>query len=233
MKFAPHIFETIEQGNSVGLTASGTSSGYRQPWSILRILRMLLALLFFVLSSWMMSVAHGQMKADLPGAKAAAAAPKNLLAEAARSVGVKQCQPAITRLSALAINGTGAHDVLVDWDHAHPDRGPFFSLTGIEYAGASAAVSITAVPQGGGACSVAAERISIAPYSCKSIADTELKGYNATPLLPTFTVYVSPAEPGGSVSLVDSPPGCLIIRRYVQYNWTEQTNMATPAPAHK
>ncbi|WP_176992826.1 hypothetical protein [Collimonas sp. OK242] len=174
----------------------------------------------------MMSVAHGQMKADLPGAKAAA--PKNLLAEAARSVGVKQCQPAITRLSALAINGTGAHDVLVDWDRAHPDRGPFFSLTGIEYAGASAAVSITAVPQGGGACSVAAERISIAPYSCKSIADTELKGYGATPLLPTFTVYVSPDEPGGSVSLVDSPPGCLIIRRYVQYNWTEQTNMAAP-----
>jgi len=176
-----------------------------------------------------MPAAHGQMKSDLPGAKAAAAAPKNLLAEAARSVGVKQCQPAVTRLSALAINGTSAHDVLVDWDRAHPDRGPFFSLTGIEYAGASAAVSITAVPQDGGACSVAAERISIAPYSCKSIADTELKGYGATPLLPTFTVYVSPAEPGGSVSLVDSPPGCLIIRRYVQYSWTEQTKMAAPA----
>ncbi|AEK60285.1 hypothetical protein CFU_0448 [Collimonas fungivorans Ter331] len=200
--------------------STGLPSARRQPW---------LTLICTVLLTSSMPAAHGQMKSDLPGAKAAAAGPKNLLAEAARSVGVKQCQPAITRLSALAINGTSAHDVLVDWDRAHPDRGPFFSLTGIEYAGASAAVSITAVPQEGGACSVSAERISIAPYSCKSIADTELKGYSATPLLPTFTVYVSPAEPGGSVSLVDSPPGCLIIRRYVQYGWTEQTKMAAPA----
>jgi hypothetical protein len=216
MKHAPHIFETTAVSDSKSSTAS---SVYRQPW---------LALFCVILLAGPTPAAHGQMRADLPGAKAAAAAPKNLLAEAASGVGVKQCQPAVARLSALAINGTRAHDVLVDWDRAHPDRGPFFSLTGIEYAGASAAVSITAVPQDGGACSVAAERISIAPYSCKSIADTELKGYSATPLLPTFTVYVSPAEPGGSVSLVDSPPGCLIIRRYVQYNWTEQTKMAAP-----
>jgi hypothetical protein len=217
MKRATHIFETTAVSNSKELPAS---SAYREPWLAL--------LLCVILLSWLTPAAYSQMRADLPGAKAAAAAPKNLLAEAASGVGVKQCQPAITRLSALAINGTRGHDVLVDWDRAHPDRGPFFSLTGIEYAGASAAVSITAVPQDGGACSVAAERISIAPYSCKSIADTELKGYSATPLLPTFTVYVSPAEPGGSVSLVDSPPGCLIIRRYVQYNWTEQTKMAAP-----
>ncbi|AMO93390.1 hypothetical protein CFter6_0665 [Collimonas fungivorans] len=212
MMHAPPISDTSK--------STGLPSARRQPW---------LALICTILLTSSMPAARGQMKADLPGAKATAAGPKNLLAEAARSVGIKQCQPAITRLSALAINGTGAHDVLVDWDRAHPDRGPFFSLTGIEYAGASAAVSITAVPQDGGACSVSAERISIAPYSCKSIADTELKGYSATPLLPTFTVYVSPAEPGGSVSLVDSPPGCLIIRRYVQYGWTEQTKMAAPA----
>jgi hypothetical protein len=212
MTYAPDILATSRLSNSTRL-----STACWQPW---------LALLCIVL--WMTPAAHGQMRADLPGNKAAAG-PKNLLAEAARSVGVKQCQPAINRLSALAITGTGAHDVLVDWDRAHPDKGPFFSLTGIEYAGASAAVSITAVPQDGGACSVSAERISIAPYSCKSIAETELKGYSATPLLPTFTVYVSPTEPGGSVSLVDSPPGCLIIRRYVQYNWTEQTKMSVPA----
>lgn len=214
MTRAPHLFLTSDSSD---LSTAGT---VRQPW---------LAVICLLVLMLLMTTAHAQMKADLPGNKAAAAGPKNLLAEAARSVGVKQCQPAITRLSALAINGTSAHDVLVDWDRAHPDRGPFFSLTGIEYAGASAAVSITAVPQDGGTCSVSAERISIAPYSCKSIADTELKGYSATPLLPTFTVYVSPAEPGGSVSLVDSPPGCLIIRRYVQYNWTEQTKMGVPA----
>lgn len=216
MTHAPRIFPTTGSSDARSMCVSGT---VRKPW--LAVIGLLL-----LLSS---TLTNAQMKADLPGNKAAAAGPKNLLAEAARSVGIKQCQPAINRLSALAISGTGAHDVLVDWDRAHPDKGPFFSLTGIEYAGASAAVSITAVPQDGGACSVSAERISIAPYSCKSIAETELKGYSATPLLPTFTVYVSPTEPGGSVSLVDSPPGCLIIRRYVQYNWTEQTKMSVPA----
>lgn len=185
-------------------------------------------LVCFALLFLMMSLSYAQMRADLPASRVAPTTVKNLLTEAARGVGVKQCQPAIDRLSALAISGARSHDVLVDWDRARPDHGPFFSLTGIEYVGASAAVSITAVPQDGGACSVAAERISIAPYSCKSIADTELKGYSATALLPTFTVYVSPSEPGESVSLVDSPPGCLIIRRYVQYSWTEQTKMAAP-----
>ncbi|AMP08183.1 hypothetical protein CAter282_0365 [Collimonas arenae] len=217
MTRAPHFGKTIEFNETTVLPASGERRWSRWALACVALLQL------------MSPASHAQMRADLPANKAAAAGPKNLLAEAARSIGVKQCQPAITRLSALAINGTRSHDVLVDWDRAHPDRGPFFSLTGIEYAGASAAVSITAVPQDGGACSVSAERISIAPYSCKSIADTELKGYSATALLPTFTVYVSPTEPGGSVSLVDSPPGCLIIRRYVQYNWTEQTKMAVPA----
>jgi hypothetical protein len=219
MTHAPRIFPTTDVSDARNASVSGV---VRRPW--LAVIGLLLLPLLLL-----STVANAQMKADLPGNKAAAAGPKNLLVESARSVGIKQCQPAINRLSALAISGTGAHDVLVDWDRVHPDKGPFFSLTGIEYAGASAAVSITAVPQDGGACSVSAERISIAPYSCKSIAETELKGYSATPLLPTFTVYVSPTEPGGSVSLVDSPPGCLIIRRYVQYNWTEQTKMSVPA----
>jgi hypothetical protein len=210
-----------------GNTTELTETTVLPAWYACRRSRWLLV--FIVLLQLAVPASYAQMRADLPVNKAAATGPKNLLTDAAQSIGVRQCQPAITRLSALAINGTRSHDLLVDWDHAHPDRGPFFSLTGIEYAGASAAVSITAVPQEGGACSVSAERISIAPYSCKSIADTELKGYSVTSLLPTFTAYVSASEPGGSVSLVDSPPGCLIIRRYVQYNWTEQTKMATPA----
>jgi hypothetical protein len=153
----------------------------------------------------------------------------NLLAEAARELGVKQCLPAVDRLSALAVAGSRTHDVLVDWDRSGPDAGPFFSLMGISYGPQSVAATITAIPQGNGGCTISAERISVAPYTCKSIAEVELKGYAATALLPTFTVYTQKADPGASVSLIDSPPGCLVIRRHVQYRWVDPA--ATPAAA--
>lgn len=151
-----------------------------------------------------------------PGAQAVQG---NLLSEAARAVGVRQCGVAIERLSALAIQGSRSHDVLVDWDRAQPDAGPFFSLMGINFQGQSIAATITAVPQGNDGCTVAAERVSVAPYTCESIASVELKGYAAHRLLPNFTVYTAQADPGASVSLIDSPPSCLVIRRHVQYGW--------------
>jgi hypothetical protein len=154
----------------------------------------------------------------------------NLLAEAARELGVRQCLPAVERLSALAVAGSRTHDVLVDWDRAGPDTGPFFSLMGISYGPQSVAATIMAVPQGNGGCTVSAERISVAPFTCKSIADVELKAYAATALLPTFTVYTLKSDPGASVSLIDSPPGCLVIRRHVQYRWVDPA-LAAAAPA--
>lgn len=146
---------------------------------------------------------------------------ENLLAQAARSVGVKQCLPVIERLSSLAVAGATAHDVLVDWDRAQPDVGPFFSMVGVSFGQQSLAATITTVPHGKDGCTVAAERISVAPYTCESVASVELKGYSVSRLLPTFTVYTAPADPGASVSLIDTPPGCLIIRRHVQYGWLE------------
>jgi hypothetical protein len=172
-----------------------------------------------VAASW--TVAMGQSAAP-------AAAPANLAAEAARAVGVNTCLPAVTRLSALAIAGSRTHDVLVDWDHAQPGGGPFFSLLGISFGGQSLAATITAIPDSAKGCTVSAERISVAPFTCQSIAEVELKGYTATRLLPTFTVYTMAQDPGSSVSLIDSPPTCLVIRRYVQYNWKEPAGAPSP-----
>ncbi len=155
----------------------------------------------------------------MPGA----AIPKDALSAAAANVGIKRCLPAISRLSSLTVNGSTGNDVLVDWDRKNPDTGPFFSLSGVEYKNASLAFSLTAVPDSTGGCSVAAERISVAPFSCKSIAQQELAGYKATQLLATFTVYVDERDRGASVTLIDSPPGCLIIRRHVEFDWKDPT----------
>jgi len=145
--------------------------------------------------------------------------PQDTLTRAAASVGVKRCLPAISRLSALTVQGSRSHDVLLDWDRRRPDAGPMFSLIGMEFPNAGIAASITAIPEDGDACTVAAERISVAPYTCASIAQQELAGYRMTRLLPIYAVYTDEKEPTSSVSLIDSPPGCLVIRRYVEYGW--------------
>lgn len=156
---------------------------------------------------------------------------RDTLTRAATSVGIKRCLPAINRLSSVTVQGARSHDVLIDWDRKRPDDGPVFSLIGMEYPNAGIAASITAIPEPGGACTVAAERISVAPYTCASIAQQELAGYQMTKLLPVFSVYTDPKEPTSSVSLIDSPPGCLVIRRFVEYSWKEPVVATPPAPA--
>ncbi len=156
--------------------------------------------------------------------------PQDKLTLAANSVGVKRCLPAITRLSGLTVQGSRSHDLLLDWDKKRPDGGPVFSLIGLEYPNAGVAAAITAVPEPDG-CTVAAERISVAPYTCASIAQQELAGYQMTRLLPVFAVYIDSKEPTSSVSLIDSPPGCLVIRRYVEYGWKDPNAPAAASPA--
>lgn len=148
-----------------------------------------------------------------------AASPAEKLSAAAASLGIRRCLPAISRLSTLAIQGSRSHDVLVDWDRQQPDNGPMFGMIGIEFPNAGVVASITAIPEAGGTCTVAAERVSVAPFTCSSIAEQELPNHRMARLLPNYAVYIDDKEPTSSVSLIDSPPGCLVIRRYVEYRW--------------
>ena len=86
-------------------------------------------------------------------------------------------------------------------------------------------------PDDSGACTVSAERISVAPFTCASVGQQELASYKMTRLLPNYAVYTDEKEPTSSVSLIDSPPGCLIIRRYVEYGWRDPAAAPAAAPA--
>lgn len=143
---------------------------------------------------------------------------QNSLLAAVTNVGVKQCRSQLLDISSLAVQGTRNNDVLFDWNHKRPNSGPVFSLIGLNYGSKAAALSIAAVPDVDGSCSIAAERISVASAPCKAIADKDLKGYRATPLLETMTVYADEKDLGSTVSLIDSPPGCLVIRRYITFS---------------
>ena len=142
-----------------------------------------------------------------------------ILAKAAESVGVRQCLAAVATVSSRANVGATAQDVILDWDHGTPDAQAFFSLTGLEFGSRSAALSLTVVPEAGGGCSIMAERISGAPIACAVVAKSELTGYVGHPLLNTVEVFVNPRTPRETVTLVNTPPGCLIIRRQADYNW--------------
>lgn len=150
--------------------------------------------------------------------KAPSAQINNALALAGAQVGIKQCLSALTALSALGIRDSSNNDVLLDWDRKRPATSPVFSLIGIEYPSDNAALSIAAVPEADGSCSVSAERISFAAQTCKRVAQQELQGYQAAQLLSRMMVYTNAREPGSSVSLIDSQPGCLVIRRYVKFS---------------
>lgn len=164
-------------------------------------------------------LAAQQVLAQSVLAPARVAGPQNTLALAGASAGVKQCLPSLTALSALGIQGTSNNDVLLDWDRKRAaSASPVFSLIGLDFPGAGAAMSVNAIPEPDGSCSILAERISVAPFACKTVAQQELTGYQATPLLSHMTVYTEPKDPGSSVSLIDTPPGCLVIRRYVKFS---------------
>ncbi|MBN3778615.1 hypothetical protein G3O06_13775 [Burkholderia sp. Ac-20345] len=147
------------------------------------------------------------------------ASPENLLAQAAAQVGVKRCLSAVNQVSSRALTGTIKHDIVIDWDHLRPDQGPLFSLTGLEFNGASALLSLSTAPMQGGNCAILVERVSSAATPCRNVANSELRGYRATALVRSVTVYTTPARPTETVTLVETPPSCLILRRQVDYSW--------------
>jgi hypothetical protein len=110
-------------------------------------------------------------------------------------------------------------DVALDWDRRNPDGEPFFALTALEYANAAAVMSLTTMPASAGGCTILVERISSEAQACKAVAKSELRDYKGTRLVAAVTVYANPTRPRETVTLVDAPPACLIIRRQVQFRW--------------
>jgi hypothetical protein len=145
--------------------------------------------------------------------------PETILAQAARRIGVERCYLAVDQVSAHMYTGTQRADVVLDWDRQDPDRQPFFSLSGLEYPQNSAVLSLTTVPSPAGGCAVLVERISSTPGACADVARTELPGYQGSALVKSVTVYVERSRPRETVTLIDAPPSCVVIRRQVQYGW--------------
>jgi hypothetical protein len=158
----------------------------------------------------------GEPESMLPPANPPAA---TVLAKAAQAVGVRRCYAAVDQVSNRMFANTRHADVALDWDRGDPDGEPLFALSGLEFPNTSAVLSLTTVPAQAGGCTILVERISSSPQSCREVARSELPGYRATPLVKAVTVYTEPSRPRETVTLVDAPPACVIVRRQVQYRW--------------
>lgn len=181
----------------------------------------------------------GQVPGQVPGgfpaagpslSAPAARAPANAMAEAAQLVGVRRCLPAVNRLSSLSLQGAGAHDVVLDWDRQAADASAFFGLMGVAVPQSGVrAETLTVIPEQTGECTVMAERILWAPRSCAQLAREELPGYAVAPLVPGMAVLTHPSDTGSTVSLLEAGPGCMVIRRFVQYRWRDPSAPVVPS----
>ncbi|WP_155420293.1 hypothetical protein [Burkholderia cepacia] len=142
-----------------------------------------------------------------------------VLAGAATAAGIRRCYSAIDAVSRRMFAGASRADVMLDWDRANPDGSPFFSLSGMDFRRDAALLSLTTAPAATGGCAILVERISSAPTACTEVARTDLAGYRATSLVRAVTVYTNPARPRETITLVDAPPSCLVLRRQVEFNW--------------
>lgn len=144
---------------------------------------------------------------------------ETVLAQAARRIGIQRCYPAVAAVSGHMFTNTQRADVVLDWDRQDPDRQPFFSLSGLEYPQSAAVLSLTTVPGPAGGCAILVERTSSTAGTCADVARSELAGYQGSALVRSVTVYTERSRPRETVTLIDAPPSCVVIRRQVQYGW--------------
>lgn len=189
----------------------------------------------WTMGCWLGLTAHAQNSVQTPSVLVnqpanSAPMPANAMVEAARKLKIDRCLPALQRLSSLELQRAAMHDVVLDWDREMPDTSPFFALMGITtpQTQSTHAATYTMVPNDKGGCSMLVERIVWAPKTCRILANEELPGYAMTPFLPGMGVLTHSSEPGSTISLIDAGPGCLILRRFVQYHW--RTPSAVQAP---
>ncbi|WP_338641797.1 hypothetical protein [Burkholderia pyrrocinia] len=167
--------------------------------------------LVVVLTASATSAAAAQSDSMLPAAPASRS--QTILAQAAQAIGVRRCLATVDQVSDRMFAQVKRPDVALDWDRSYPDGEPVFSLSGLEYQDVSAALSLTMVPSPAGGRTILAERISSAPTSCTEVVRSTLAGYKGTQLVKAVTVYANPKHPRDTVTLVESPPNCVIVRR--------------------
>ncbi|CAJ0809156.1 hypothetical protein LMG19083_04862 [Ralstonia psammae] len=142
-----------------------------------------------------------------------------VLANAARTVGIRQCYSAVEQIAARVVGAAPQQDVVLDWDHAAPDAAPFFALSGFVAGAGPEVMTLATVPNERGTCAVLAERITPSPLACPVVATRELAGYRGTALVPGVQVYANPNRPHETVTLITAKPACLVLRRQVEYRW--------------
>lgn len=138
---------------------------------------------------------------------------ENIPLQQAQKAGVKQCLPAVRKMSEFLLEG-GNHGAHGTWNAARPDKQVYASMIEKTFSDASQIFSLVVTPNASGECPTVYERIAYFPESCIALAKNTLSTFEYKGELNQRVTIMS-SKSGGDAYLMPIAAGCLLVRREV------------------
>lgn len=131
----------------------------------------------------------------------------------AQKAGIKQCLPAVKKVSEFLIEGAshGAHG---SWVSTRPDKQVYASTVERTLSDGSQILSIVVTPTPTGECATVYERIVYFPESCLATAKNTFPAFEFKGEL-NQRVSILSSKDSGDAYLMPIANGCLVVRREV------------------
>lgn len=144
---------------------------------------------------------------------ASSLAGENIPLQQAQKAGVKQCLPAVQKVSEFLLEG-GNHGAQGIWNTARPDKQVYASMIERTFSDASQIFSLVVTPVASGECPTVYERIAYFSESCIATAKNTLPSFEYKGELNQRVTIMS-SKNGGDAYLMPIANGCLLVRREV------------------
>lgn len=138
---------------------------------------------------------------------------ENVPLQHAQKAGIKQCLPAIQKVSEFLLEG-GNHGAHSMWSTANPDKQVFVSMIERTFSDRSQIYSLFVAPNAAGECPTVYERIIYVPESCIATAKNSFSNFEYKGELNQRVTVLS-SKNGGDAYLMPISAGCLVVRMEV------------------
>lgn len=139
----------------------------------------------------------------------------------ARNAGIRQCLPAIDKLSSylLGKNLYAAHST---WHETNPDKEMFTSIAEVKFTDGTMIVDMTVTPTAGGSCAAVYQKYFHTNKSCDDTSKLFLNDRYMGHLMDKVVFLVGPGKhlnwdrhKGAEMLLMNVPGGCMAVRKEV------------------
>lgn len=144
---------------------------------------------------------------------ASSLAGENIPLQHAQKAGVKQCLPAVQKVSEFLLKGDN-HGANSTWSAARPDKQVYASVIERPFSDASQIISLVVTPSASGECSIVYERIAYFSESCIAMAKNTLSSFEYKGEVNQRVTRMS-SKNSGDAYLMPIANGCLLVRHEV------------------